>query len=133
MITRTQNAKMLDVQRTSAKTSTPFHSNQSELKLPNSDVSIDRYFISPNNSHIVHNDLTSTMDFTAAANQHRLLNSTTANPSNVTNPDDVISYQRVKKVIINSSESNQVQLKIKEQILSQLKSIDLAKYSFPHE
>jgi hypothetical protein len=45
----------------------------------------------------------------------------------------VISYQRVKRFIVNSSESSEVQLKIKEQILNQLKSIDIAKFSFPNE
>jgi hypothetical protein len=106
MSSRTQKAKMSNIEQGSTKIPTPFHSNQSDINLQNSDVSKDRYFFSLNNSNTVDNDLTSTM---------------------------VISYQRVKRFIVNSSESSEVQLKIKEQILNQLKSIDIAKFSFPNE
>ena len=106
MSSRTQKAKMSNIEQGSTKIPTPFRSNQSDINLQNSDVSKDRYFFSLNNSNTVDNDLTSTM---------------------------VISYQRVKRFIVNSSESSEVQLKIKEQILNQLKSIDIAKFSFPNE
>lgn len=45
---------------------------------------------------------------------------------------EVISYQRVKKTILNSSSIDD-EIKIREEYLNQLASIDLNKYSFPNE
>lgn len=54
--------------------------------------------------------------------------------NNRTADGEVISSQRVKKIIIqNPNQANEVQLKEKEIILKHLQSIDLTKFSFPNE
>jgi hypothetical protein len=52
--------------------------------------------------------------------------------SNSNNGDDIISCQRIRKVVI-SNESSDQELKVKEEYLNHLRSIDLNKFSFPNE
>lgn len=47
-------------------------------------------------------------------------------------PGDVISYQRVKKIVIDTSSLDD-EIRARENYLNHLKSIDLDKYSFPNE
>ena len=47
--------------------------------------------------------------------------------------ENVMSYQRIKKIVINTQDSNDEKLRQKELMLKHLKSIDLSKYSFPNE
>lgn len=47
-------------------------------------------------------------------------------------PDDVISYQRVKKVIVEHTGIDE-EIEARENYLNHLRSIDLSKYSFPNE
>lgn len=61
------------------------------------------------------------------------INNISNNTSNNNSTQDIISYQRVKKILIDPANSNEAQLKAKENMLNHLKSIDLAKYSFPNE
>jgi hypothetical protein len=62
---------------------------------------------------------------TNGSSNHRL-------SENSNNPD-VVSYQRIKKVVIETSTSTASQVKLKEDQLRHLQSIDLNKYSFPNE
>ena len=67
-----------------------------------------------------------------------LTNSNISNINNNANSlsmdnENVMSYQRVKKIIINTQDSNDEKLRQKELMLKHLKSIDLSKYSFPNE
>jgi hypothetical protein len=52
--------------------------------------------------------------------------------SNSNNGEDIISCQRIRKVVI-SNESSDHELKAKEEYLNHLRSIDLNKFSFPNE
>lgn len=47
-------------------------------------------------------------------------------------PDDVISYQRVKKIIVEHTGIDD-EIEARENYLNHLRSIDLSKYSFPNE
>ena len=65
-----------------------------------------------------------------------LTNSNISNINNNANSlsmdnENVMSYQRVKKII--TQDSNDEKLRQKELMLKHLKSIDLSKYSFPNE
>ena len=78
---------------------------------------------------------------TSQRDQHNMNNSDNGNSAsiliNVTGASggDVISYQRVKKTISRSTYQDQIdeEIKVREDYLNRMKSIDLEKYSFPNE
>ena len=119
------------------QTSTPCHHDLNNQNTnPNNGSSIHEYFTSPVDGlyasliGINRTDLSSTNRNAVLCNNINI-NNTTENNSNLT--QDIMSYQRVKKIIIDSAQSNEAQLKAKENMLQHLKSIDLSKYSFPNE
>lgn len=113
-------------------TSTPCHDTNTTKSNP-----IHDYFISPNtNSSLIGLNGSEFCANSGSRNVPILGNN--ININNISNSStnisqEMLSYQRVKKVVYDSAQSNEYQLKEKEQMLNHLKSIDLAKYSFPNE
>ena len=58
---------------------------------------------------------------------------TTNKVPNMDSDESIMSYQKVKKVVTNSFSVVDAELRAKEDYLSQLKNIDISKYSFPNE
>lgn len=109
----------------SQTTSTPCHDNQNVLPIHGG--SIHEFFMNGSEINTSHN---STRNVPILGQNININNVSSAASTSAT---EVISYQRVKKVIYENVEANEALLKQKENALNHLKSIDLSKYSFPNE
>lgn len=92
-------------------------------------INIDNVRASP--SSLSHNSLESDSSMSSGKNKRQL--SLLQKQPHHTNDDDIISYQRVKKVIRIDTTSIDDEIEAREAYLNHLKSIDLDKYSFPNE